>query len=127
REFDKEAAQFFASGASDHCLWQGASEDQKNAAKPTSSKTDSSGCFGIEGILVNTPRETIARAFQLNWIKNEKLWLSMLEDRNLTSHIYSETEANQIFDRIHDLYVGELKNLFQLLKKRRDSSYDGSK
>ncbi|HSX38224.1 MAG TPA: hypothetical protein VLE95_05275 [Chlamydiales bacterium] len=38
REFDKEAAQFFASGAS---------EDQKNAAKPTSSKTDSSGCFGI--------------------------------------------------------------------------------
>ncbi|HSX37253.1 MAG TPA: hypothetical protein VLE95_00295 [Chlamydiales bacterium] len=49
REFDKEAAQFFASGASDHCLRQGASEDQKNAAKPTSSKTDSSDCFGIRG------------------------------------------------------------------------------
>ncbi|HSX38416.1 MAG TPA: hypothetical protein VLE95_06260 [Chlamydiales bacterium] len=44
RELDKEAAQFFASGASDHCLWQGASYTQKNAAKPTSSKTDSSGC-----------------------------------------------------------------------------------
>ncbi|HSX38741.1 MAG TPA: orotidine-5'-phosphate decarboxylase [Chlamydiales bacterium] len=38
REFDKEAARVFASGAS---------EDKKNAAKPTSSKTDSSGCFGI--------------------------------------------------------------------------------
>ncbi|HSX37915.1 MAG TPA: DnaA/Hda family protein [Chlamydiales bacterium] len=48
REFDKKAALVFASGASDHCLWQGASEEQKNAAKPTSSKTDSSGCFGIK-------------------------------------------------------------------------------
>jgi hypothetical protein len=28
-------------------LGQGASEDQKDAARPTQSKTDSSGCFGI--------------------------------------------------------------------------------
>jgi hypothetical protein len=43
----KEAAQIFASGASDHCLWQGASEGQKDAAKPTTPKIDCSGCFGI--------------------------------------------------------------------------------
>ncbi|HSX38441.1 MAG TPA: NAD(+) synthase [Chlamydiales bacterium] len=48
REFDKEAALVFASGASDHCLWQGGEHTQKTAAKPTSSKTDSSGCFGIK-------------------------------------------------------------------------------
>ncbi|HSX37395.1 MAG TPA: hypothetical protein VLE95_01020 [Chlamydiales bacterium] len=47
REFDKEAAQFFASGVSDHCQGPRREQTKKNAAKPTSSKTDSSGCFGI--------------------------------------------------------------------------------
>jgi len=31
----KEAAQIFVPGASDHCLWQGASEGQQFAAKST--------------------------------------------------------------------------------------------
>ena len=59
REFEKEAAQIFASGASglpgvlkdaSSLGWgqrQGASEDQKFAAKLTQSKTDSSDYFGI--------------------------------------------------------------------------------
>ncbi len=37
-----------ASGASNIAEWQGASEDLKYAAKPTTPKTDSSGCFGID-------------------------------------------------------------------------------
>ncbi len=71
-----------------------------------------------EGIIVNTPRETLAQAYQIDWIQNEKTWLNMLEDRNLTSHVYSETEANQIFDRIHNSYVAELKKLYIFLDKR---------
>jgi hypothetical protein len=51
REGGKEAAQIFASGASDHCLWQGASEGQKDAAKPTTPKIDYSGCFGISAVV----------------------------------------------------------------------------
>ncbi len=46
-EFDKEAAQNFLSGANDHCLRQGASEDKNFDAKPTSSKTNSSSCLCI--------------------------------------------------------------------------------
>jgi len=38
--FDKEAAQNFSSGASDHCLWQGTSEDKNFDAKPTQSTTN---------------------------------------------------------------------------------------
>jgi hypothetical protein len=34
RNFGKEAAQNFLSAASDHCLWQGASEDKNFDAKP---------------------------------------------------------------------------------------------
>jgi len=49
REFDKEAAQILESGVSDIVQEKGASEDPKFVAKPTPSKTDSSGCFGIAG------------------------------------------------------------------------------
>jgi len=48
REFGKKAAQILESGASDIVLEQGASEDPKFVAKPTSPKTDSSGFFGIK-------------------------------------------------------------------------------
>lgn len=74
--------------------------------------------FEEEGVEVSTPRETLSHAYQANWIQNEKLWLKMLEDRNITSHVYSEQEANQIFDRIHDRYLKELKEAFQFIKKR---------
>src|SRR5579871_3730659 len=30
--------------------------------------------FEVEGVEVNTPRETISRAYQANWVQNEKLW-----------------------------------------------------
>ncbi|HSX37452.1 MAG TPA: hypothetical protein VLE95_01315 [Chlamydiales bacterium] len=50
REFDKEAALVFASGASDHCLWQGASTPKKMLPSRRRQKTDSSGCFGINRI-----------------------------------------------------------------------------
>ncbi len=48
REFDEEAAQILESGASDIVREQGASEDPKFWPKPTTSKTDSSCCFGIK-------------------------------------------------------------------------------
>ena len=50
RDFDKEAAQIFDLEQATIAARQGASEDQKDAAKPTPSKTDSSGCFGIVGL-----------------------------------------------------------------------------
>ncbi len=46
-EVDKEAAQNFLPGASDHCLRQGASEGENFDAKPTSSKTNSLSCLGL--------------------------------------------------------------------------------
>ena len=45
--FDKEAAQIFVFGASDHCPWQGASENQKFAAKPTRLNMNLFPAFGI--------------------------------------------------------------------------------
>ncbi|MDP1608286.1 MAG: AAA family ATPase [Chlamydiales bacterium] len=47
RDFGKEAPQNFLSGTNDHCRKQGMSEDKNFGVKPMQTKTDSSGCFGI--------------------------------------------------------------------------------
>lgn len=57
-------------------------------------------CLENQGIVVNSPRETLQKSYAMKWIDDEKLWLSMLDDRNMTSHTYHETTANDIVGRI---------------------------
>lgn len=50
-----------------------------------------------EGIESGSPRQAIRAAFKLGWIDDDALWLSMLNDRNRTSHTYNEKTAEQIY------------------------------
>ena len=54
-----------------------------------------------EKIESTTPRDTISKAFQYNLINDEKIWLTMLDDRNNASHAYKEAEAKRIFKAIN--------------------------
>jgi nucleotidyltransferase substrate binding protein (TIGR01987 family) len=63
-----------------------------------------------EGIECNSPRSCIKIAFQLNLIAYDENWMKMLDDRNLTVHIYKEKYAEQVYSRLF-LYVGLLKEL----------------
>jgi nucleotidyltransferase substrate binding protein (TIGR01987 family) len=60
--------------------------------------------LALEGIEATTPREALKRAFAAGWIDDEARWLQMLRDRNLTSHLYSEEMAREIYGRIRDNY-----------------------
>src|SRR5688500_8775280 len=46
----------------------------------------------FEGRISKTPRESLKEAFQVGWLKNETVWLGMLDCRNLTSHLYLHPE-----------------------------------
>ena len=70
-----------------------------------------------QGIVVNSPKEAFKGAFRYGLIKEEKLFLDILEDRNLTSHFYSQEETRQIFNRIKKSYSSALINLSRELKK----------
>lgn len=70
-----------------------------------------------EGIAAATPREAIAEAFRANWIDDESLWLSMLKDRNATSHVYNEEMAKAIYARILQ-YAPVLRAAWQTLSQR---------
>lgn len=49
-----------------------------------------------EGVEARTPREVLRAAFQAGWFDDEAAWLSLLDDRNQTSHAYDETMARRI-------------------------------
>lgn len=62
---------------------------------------------GIENVA--TPKSTIREAFKVGIIKNVDTWLEMIDDRNLTSHIYNQSLADDIYIRIATKYIKELK------------------
>ncbi len=50
-------------------------------------------------------------------LQDEKIWLQMLDDRNLTVHVYNETLANEIYERVRKSYHPEFQNCFAYLRK----------
>lgn len=52
------------------------------------------------GARLATPREVIKAAFTAGWIDDEEAWLDILRMRNVTSHIYDEHMARDIYARI---------------------------
>ena len=54
-----------------------------------------------EGRVVETPRQAMSAAWRAGWLEDdEELWTGMLDDRNLTSHVYRESVAREVFGRI---------------------------
>ncbi|HEY9764756.1 MAG TPA: HI0074 family nucleotidyltransferase substrate-binding subunit [Chroococcales cyanobacterium] len=71
----------------------------------------------LEGLQTATPREALKKAFQIGWLQDEAVWLRMIDDRNLTSHVYREAEALAIYGHIRD-YFSEMKWTYDLLRER---------
>lgn len=58
-----------------------------------------------EGILINSPKRALQEAYKIRIIQEEDAALTMLDDRNLTSHTYDESVAKEIHDRIAGQYL----------------------
>mgnify|MGYP001225679564 CR=1 FL=1 len=68
------------------------------------------------GYTVQSPREAIKQAFAIEIFDEAETWLKMIEDRNLTSHVYDEAKAQAVVDSISEYYYNELDLLFNFLK-----------
>ena len=73
--------------------------------------------MSLEGVETKTPRETLKKAFQFEWIDNEEMWLSMLADRNEMSHVYDEEKAKEIFCRIQK-YAPIFRSVYSMLSEK---------
>jgi nucleotidyltransferase substrate binding protein (TIGR01987 family) len=67
-----------------------------------------------------SPRDAFRVAYKQGWIEDEDLWLSMLRDRNLTSHTYKIDLALEIYGRIK-AYHPEMKRIAGVLKEQLGS------
>ncbi|HMP77369.1 MAG TPA: HI0074 family nucleotidyltransferase substrate-binding subunit [Kiritimatiellia bacterium] len=75
-----------------------------------------------EGLQSDSPTSAIRAAFRLGWIGDEALWLQMKEDRNLTTHTYDETTAEDLFMRLPE-HAALLTGLTRTLKARSKSAF----
>ncbi len=70
-----------------------------------------------EKIESTTPRDIFSKAFQFKLIDNEKEWLTMLDDRNMTSHVYDRATALAIYLNIQNNYP-VLEKTYKLLQQK---------
>jgi len=73
--------------------------------------------LALEGAITRLPKEALQKAYAANWIENEKIWLEMLEDRNITSHTYKHDRAMEVYDNIQKYYP-EMRKVYNLLEKK---------
>lgn len=66
-----------------------------------------------QGIQTNAPRSAIKEGFAAGLIRDGEGWIDMIEDRNRTSHVYDEKEAEKIFDKIRKNHINLLRELDQ--------------
>lgn len=57
---------------------------------------------GVTGIIGS--KNAIRQAFNMGLIKDGDLWMDMINDRNLASHLYEEEMADDLFDEIMNSY-----------------------
>jgi len=70
-----------------------------------------------EGIFVRTPRECFKEAYRLGFIANEEHGLKMIDDRNVSVHIYDRALSREMLERIKTWYV----KIFQEILRHVDS------
>jgi nucleotidyltransferase substrate binding protein (TIGR01987 family) len=64
-----------------------------------------------QGLECYSPRDCFKTAFQLKLVDYDERWLRMIDDRNLTTHLYKEEYADEVYSRL-----GEYLEMFEQLK-----------
>src|SRR6266850_7370438 len=65
----------------------------------------------ILGYNENSPREVYKAAYKAELLKDEALWLDILDARNLTTHTYSKEKAEALVEKIKLNYATAFRSL----------------
>ena len=71
-----------------------------------------------------SPREVIKQAYKIGFLDNAEQWQLMLKKRNVSTHIYSEAEINEMIDLIFDQFMETLIQLRDKLEQKINESND---
>jgi nucleotidyltransferase substrate binding protein (TIGR01987 family) len=64
---------------------------------------------GITGIIGS--KNAIRHAFNKGLIEDGDIWMDMVEDRNMASHVYDEKAAEDLFAAITNTYYDQFNKL----------------
>lgn len=64
---------------------------------------------------INSPKSVMRQAYADGLINDEQSWIGLLNDRNLTSHLYDEETAVEIYNRISGIYVNMFDQICTVL------------
>ena len=64
-------------------------------------------------------RDATREAFKMGLISHGETWMDMLQSRNLSSHTYNENTAQEIFNKIINLYHPLLKEFEETIESIR--------
>jgi len=70
------------------------------------------------GVDLNLPREIIKHSYSSNLIKNGQIWIDMLDERNLMSHVYDQKLSSIACNSIVDIYIKEIEQVHNLLQSK---------
>lgn len=73
---------------------------------------------GVSAGKTGSPREIIKAAYQTFDFIHEEVWLSMLKERNDTSHIYDGNAAKKLVKKILENYIGEFAQMEEKIEKK---------
>ena len=79
----------------------------------------------IQGVDLGNPKAAFTYALQNGWIlsSDEPKWLQLLKDRNLTTHTYQETLAQEVLQRIQSDYLQMFEGLFKQLSDAQSAFF----
>ncbi len=70
---------------------------------------------------VTSPKKVIRKAFEEGLIQDATAWMAALNGRNITSHAYDETRANEIIKDISEKYILLFRDLFDQMNKENNA------
>jgi nucleotidyltransferase substrate binding protein (TIGR01987 family) len=65
-----------------------------------------------------TPRAVIKEAFKSKVISDGRVWITMLEQRNLMAHTYNEENFSEAINGIFREYLAPIEQLYSFLKEK---------
>jgi len=71
-----------------------------------------------KGIECRSPKDCLKESFKYGLLRDDPLWLAMLEDRNLTVHTSNEQTAEKVYGRISH-YVPLVEDLASSLRLKQ--------
>lgn len=74
-------------------------------------------CLDYLGIEAKYPRACFKEAYAIGLLSNESVWLDMIEQRNLTSHVYNQDEVKGILVHL-DEYCRNFEELLARLEEK---------